>query len=178
MHISELNFQFDSALLQADVNTIVDQFGWGSLNQISLRHTGKFSNESEQVKEGCGSLYDRDAKLIVGQEQDYKHTCNFVKDMYLGRVLDLIHHLAKHKIGRARLMNLASKTCYSWHKDSDEVRYHIPITTNRNCLFLTEGDNVLRMPKLGQLYILNSNVWHTALNASWQDRVHLVISTW
>jgi len=178
MNIAEVNFNFDTKKLKEDLDYIVSRYGWGDLNQISLRHTGKFSTVAEQVREGCGSLYDRDSKLLVGQESDYTYTCEFVNNLYIGKVLQVIEHFASNKIGRARFMLLPSKTCYSWHKDLDERRYHVPIVTNPQCMFVTEGDQVLKMPKEGQLYTLTSNVWHTALNASWKDRIHLVVSTW
>ena len=73
---------------------------------------------------------------------------------------------------RVRLMNLKSKTCYSYHKDQCK-RFHIPIITNENCFFIVD-EKIVRCPADGNYYIIDTTKKHTAVNASFEDRIHLL----
>jgi len=73
---------------------------------------------------------------------------------------------------RVRLMNLKSKTCYSYHKDQCK-RFHIPIITNENCFFIVD-EKIVRCPADGNYYIIDTTKKHTAVNASFEDRIHLI----
>ncbi len=69
-------------------------------------------------------------------------------------------------------MKLKSKTCYSYHQDQGK-RFHIPLITNDNCFFVVE-DKIVRYPADGNYYIVDTTKKHTAVNASWEDRIHLI----
>ena len=73
---------------------------------------------------------------------------------------------------RVRLMNLKGKTCYSYHKDQCK-RFHIPIITNENCFFIVD-EKIVRCPADGNYYIIDTTKKHTAVNASFEDRIHLI----
>jgi hypothetical protein len=73
---------------------------------------------------------------------------------------------------RTRVMNLKSKTCYTYHQDSTK-RIHIPVITNQNCFFIINNE-VKHYPADGSYYLVNTTQYHTALNASKQDRIHIV----
>ena len=80
--------------------------------------------------------------------------------------------IKEHNLYRVRLMNLKSKTCYSYHQDQGK-RFHIPIITNDNCFFVID-DKIKRYPADGNWYIIDTTKKHTAVNASWEDRIHLI----
>ena len=80
--------------------------------------------------------------------------------------------IKEHNLYRVRLMNLKSKTCYSYHQDYGK-RFHIPIITNDNCFFVID-DKIKRYPADGNWYIIDTTLKHTAVNASWKDRIHLI----
>ena len=80
--------------------------------------------------------------------------------------------IKEHNLYRVRLMNLKSKTCYSYHKDQGK-RFHIPIITNENCFFIVE-DKLIRYSADGNYCIIDTSKKHTAVNASWEDRIHLI----
>ena len=73
---------------------------------------------------------------------------------------------------RARVMNLKSKTCYTYHKDISK-RIHIPIETNKDC-FIIINKEVKHYPADGNYYVVDTTQYHTALNASMLDRIHIV----
>lgn len=80
-------------------------------------------------------------------------------------------------IDRIRFMNMTPITCLSYHIDPDPIRYHIPLITDTDAFFVV-GDTVERMPEIGRLYSLPTNVRHTAINASASaNRLHIVFST-
>ena len=80
--------------------------------------------------------------------------------------------IEEHDLYRVRLMKLKSKTCYSYHQDQGK-RFHIPLITNDNCFFVIE-DEITRYPADGNWYIIDTNKKHTAVNASWEDRIHII----
>jgi aspartyl/asparaginyl beta-hydroxylase (cupin superfamily) len=80
-------------------------------------------------------------------------------------------------IGRIRFMRLKPKTCLTLHRDPDEFRYHIPLETGFNCFFVV-GEQIYRMPTLGETYLLDTRDVHTAVNASNHNRIHIVFDTY
>ena len=73
---------------------------------------------------------------------------------------------------RTRVMRIHSKTCYSYHQDPT-MRIHIPLITNDKC-FMVIDDKVIRYPADGNHYIVDTTKMHTAVNASWEERIHIV----
>ena len=73
---------------------------------------------------------------------------------------------------RTRIMKMASKYCYSYHWDRTQ-RVHIPLITNENCFFVIE-DEVVRTPADGNHYLIDTRKKHTFVNASFEDRWHIV----
>jgi len=80
--------------------------------------------------------------------------------------------LKKLGMYRSRLMTMPETSCYSYHKDPTK-RIHIPLITNDKC-FMVIDDIVHRYPADGNYYIADTTKMHTAVNASWEDRVHIV----
>lgn len=76
------------------------------------------------------------------------------------------------KMYRTRVMNLKSKTCYTIHKDNTK-RIHIPIQTNENCFIIIDKE-VKHLPADGNYHVVDTTQYHTAVNASWENRIHLV----
>jgi len=93
------------------------------------------------------------------------------KDSYLEDVYKEVKN--KYDIGRARFLKLCPKVrAYSYHKDQSE-RYHIPLTTDDDSIFLIE-DKVHRLSEVGRLYKVDTLRKHSAINLGWNDRVHIV----
>lgn len=73
---------------------------------------------------------------------------------------------------RTRLMNMKPKTCYSYHWDPTK-RMHIPLITNENNFFVID-DEVSRYPADGSYYLIDTTKKHTFVNASFENRLHIV----
>ena len=73
---------------------------------------------------------------------------------------------------RTRVMRMAPKTCLSYHVDPTK-RIHIPIETNEKC-FLLIDKTAHYLPDDDCAYMVNTKKYHTAINASFDTRTHLV----
>jgi len=73
---------------------------------------------------------------------------------------------------RARLMNMAPKSCYTYHKDPTK-RVHIPLITNENCFMVIE-DRCYWYPADGNFYLADTTKPHTFVNASRDWRLHII----
>ncbi len=73
---------------------------------------------------------------------------------------------------RTRVMRMSKKSCYSYHYDKTK-RIHIPLVTNKNCFMVIE-DEVFRYPADGNYYIVDTTKMHTFVNASFEERIHIV----
>ena len=80
--------------------------------------------------------------------------------------------MTEHDLTRTRVMKMTSKTCYYWHNDVSK-RLHIPVITNPNC-FLVFEDGPVHLPATGEAYVIDTTKFHSAMNASKQDRIHIV----
>lgn len=76
------------------------------------------------------------------------------------------------KMSRTRIMRLKPYQCYSYHVDPTP-RMHIPLITNDNCFMVIE-DIVYRYPADGNFYLVDTTKKHTFVNASLEDRIHIV----
>ena len=72
----------------------------------------------------------------------------------------------------SRVMKLRPRSCYTFHSDLQR-RIHIPVITNRDCLFSIE-DKLERLKGEGDYYIVDTTKYHTFVNASVYDRIHIV----
>ena len=80
--------------------------------------------------------------------------------------------LKENKVYRARVMRMKSKTCYTYHQDYSK-RLHIPLITNESC-FLIVDKEVMHLPADGSIYIIDTTKYHTAVNASLEERIHII----
>lgn len=73
---------------------------------------------------------------------------------------------------RTRVMRMQPRVCYTYHVDLTK-RVHIPLITNEKCMFII-NDQVYRYPANGNYYLIDTTQMHTAVNASNEERIHLV----
>jgi len=157
---------------------------WVNNEQICLNTSRKNSND---FSEGAGSLtYDWTKKITttndIGQEEievpkrdillsekDFQFLCSVFK----GTLFETVYtELQKYFVlGRVRIMRSRPRSCLSWHNDF-EKRLHYPITTQEGC-FMVIDDEVQHLPKY-QWCFTDTTIKHTAVNASKQERIHLV----
>lgn len=149
-------------------------------NQVSLRYRSSVGevNPLNLLQDGVGSLYDFSTNSWLARERDFDCNHPHIIGTCLEEVIIRLQELTRHHIGRVRIMRLRGKTCYSFHQDPDVFRFHIPIVTNEFCFYLTKEGGMEQMPEPGRVYMVRTNCFHTALNTSSEDRIHLVASTY
>ena len=76
------------------------------------------------------------------------------------------------KMYRTRVMKLKPKRCYTYHQDTTK-RIHIPLVTNDKCFFIINSI-VKQYPDDGNYYVVDTTQMHTAINASKEDRIHII----
>ena len=157
---------------------------WNTDNQICLNST---VNNLDDFHFGTGSLtHNWDNKEIVIddvgnekikvseltnrlKEEDFSVLCSAFKNTEF----EIVYNKLKqhYKLGRVRLMKSKPKTCLSWHTDSN-IRIHYPIKTQPGC-FMVIDNEVKHLPQY-TWWLTNTFPFHTAVNASKEDRIHLV----
>lgn len=169
-----MSVYIESLLFQTDPQPLIDL--WKTLppaqqHNLKYREGDEKLSFEEKLLMGSGTLRDQ----VAIKRQDYtQHLFPEIK-----RLENQVYQQSDGGIiiNRIRFMNMSPITCLSYHVDPDEFRYHIPLITTEDAFFVVE-DEVLRMPELGRLYRLQTNVRHTAINGSMdKNRLHLVFST-
>lgn len=110
---------------------------------------------------GTGKITD----IAEHTETDFIYPI-FSELTYTNQVLEQLN------VYRARVMRMKPKTCYSYHRDYTR-RLHIPLITNNKCFFIID-DEVFRYPADGNFYIADTQKLHTFVNASFEERIHIV----
>mgnify|MGYP006241490137 FL=1 len=111
---------------------------------------------------GCGLLKKiHDAGKL---ETDLTHKIFNIP--YVNSIID------EYQLYRTKFFKMKPYQCYSYHRDQTK-RLHIPIITNDKC-FLVVDDEVVRTPVEGNFYVIDTTKIHTAVNASFKDRIHLI----
>ena len=112
-----------------------------------------------------------DPNYGTGKSTDLRHKeREFVEPMYDMPYLNSL--LKDLNWARSRVMRVRAKSNYTWHYDGT-CRSHIPLITNDNNFFIIE-DKIYSMPADGCIYIADTTKYHTFVNASREDRVHIV----
>lgn len=178
--ITQLDFKIDAAKFLIETTRVLEDNKIDcEINQVLLTHKKEFSG-TDRFLVGANDLRNGVRGELVGTREfsylaeEFKHT---IVDDVIREVKKIALRDFKTMIGRVRLLRLKSKTCYSLHIDKEEFRFHIPLITNRSCFFVC-GNELGRMEEVGRLYLFKTNLEHTAVNASHQERLHLVFDTW
>lgn len=105
------------------------------------------------------------------EDADFTELCSQFK----GTEFEELYIILKQRfeIGRVRLIRSKPKTCLSWHVDRT-ARLHFPINTQEGCFMIIQ-DEIKHLPR-NTWWHTNTLTHHTALNGSWEDRVHLVVN--
>lgn len=168
--------KFDTRKIMSCFGNLSSIEGFEELNQLAIMH----STKSDSLFDGCGSLYDFKLRMFTNKTSDFTILNKMFVGTYIETVVDEVNKQAiidGVNIGRVRILQLNPKTCYSLHQDPEEFRYHIPLITNDKCFFVN-NDIIERMPMIGTLYKFRTKEMHTAVNASFEKRIHLVFDTY
>lgn len=173
--ITKLQCKFDANKILACLPNLAEMKEFQDNGQLAIRH----SETNDSWYDGCGSLYDYEKRRFVANTADFQILNKAFVGTYIEEVISVVNYHAEIegvKLGRVRILQLKPKTCYSLHIDPEEFRYHIPLVTNEKCFFVN-NDVIEYMNIPGYLYQFKTQEMHTAVNASFKDRIHLVFDT-
>ena len=145
--------------MKIDIDRIlleIDQYIPEYYNQISLQ--GVPDNDDPMY--GTGRLEN-----LSHDESDFTEPL-FPEMVYTNNIIKQL------RMFRTRIMRLNPYQCYSYHIDPTQ-RMHIPLITNENCFMIIE-DKLYRYPADGNHYLVDTTKIHTFVNASLEDRIHIV----
>jgi hypothetical protein len=158
--IIPIDLEFDAAKIIEVYDTIESTIKETIDKQISIT-----SMSGNNVLEGIGKI-----SSLTGSEKEHQTLNNVFKNTYIEHVHNTL--LNNFEVFRGRVMLLEGKKCYTYHRDPT-WRLHIPVITNESSIFLIE-DVVYRLSNPGQVYLVNTKLFHSAINMKLEDRVHLV----
>jgi hypothetical protein len=162
--LRKLDIRCDIQGIRAAMEGIYPLFG--SDNVILVNSHAKSKN---RLKDFSGWLPDDIS------EDDFSR----INDEFRGSAFEDFLHQLPFPYRRARLMRMLKKSCLTIHNDTC-LRYHLAIKTNPAC-FLVEMNGRIgtfhHVPADGFLYEMDGTRNHTAINASKEERIHLVISS-
>lgn len=148
---------------------------YDSKELLSLYESNFSRMNQVHVSSPDGTLYEMpsgDLRTSDYKQTDFTVINSYFKDSYVEEVYKDLD--SRYNICRGRFMKLDSVIrAYSYHQDRTP-RIHIPLKTNSDCFFYINGQ-VVKMPTLGQTYLLNTTCKHSAINLSWEDRIHFVV---
>jgi len=102
------------------------------------------------------------------------------KGTYIEEVVNEVKRIIevnKMKMGRVRVLRMPVRSCYTYHRDPDKYRFHIPLHAKEGSFFIV-GGKLFTLTDLGALYRVKTTDLHTAVNSSPEDRYHLVFDTY
>lgn len=143
--------------------------------QICLNHVNP---DSDDIFFGSGSDYNylkskEDMKVDLADDRNFIYMCR----QFNNTVFEEIHNNLKmhYQIGRMRLIKLNPHLCLGWHKDAQD-RLHYPIKTKEGVFMVIEDEP--KHLQQNKWYLAKTTMNHAALNASNEDRIHLLVTVW
>lgn len=152
---------------QICINTVPGKPDDYLLGKGSLKYN--WAEQYEEVDENGNIRYVAPEFETPLKERDFTELCSQFKGTQFETVYNALAE--KYLVGRVRIMRLQPRMCMSWHVDSTS-RVHYPIRTQTGCFMLIE-DELKHLPSNTWWYTHTRNK-HTAMNASNEDRIHLV----
>jgi len=159
MHIQVLE-EIDHEAILSEANSIKVYLkkGWRDVTQIGIQGHKPNLNPEKEWKNSIGRV----TKL------QYPETY-FKYPLFDTPIINRL--MEKYSMIRTRIMLSDPKTCLTRHEDLSK-RIHIPLVTNPDCLMIIEDSAYFLEP--GKVYLTNTTLRHTAVNASLFGRIHIV----
>lgn len=158
MDVRLIRSEIDYEGILKEVNFIRRKYNLEKENQISLQ-AATFDANPRHWNCSIGKL-----NRLSYDESIYIHP--IFKEMPLTN-----HYVNSLNAFRARIMISDSKSCMSMHRDASP-RIHIPVKTNKDCLMII--DNNCYNLEVGNCYFTDTTKHHTAVNASRENRIHII----
>ena len=167
--IRATDFSVDHKQLVDDTNRIIEMYPFNKQNQICFQNT---KDSPPDPYQGTGDSRLDHCPMYGSEERDFTE----FNPNFKGTVFEYIFENFPYTMGRMRLMKMLPKRAMWMHNDPGMVRYHFAIITNENCFILYRDHGHYHIPSDGMCYFMDTEEYHSAVNTSREDRIHLVIS--
>lgn len=160
MHIEVLEDNIDLKAILEEANSVKVALGkgWKDIDQVGLQAHKPNLDPMEEWKSSIGRV-----NKLQYPETYFKYPLFELPT--INRIME------KYGMKRTRIMKSDAKSCLTVHQDLTK-RIHIPLITNDKCFMAIEDRNYYLEP--GKIYLTNTTLRHTAVNASESLRVHIV----
>jgi hypothetical protein len=138
--------------------TIENQIQWTDYGHKGRQAGLQYAENDDPWTSSVGKGY--------GDQNRFCHLNSFFKDTIFEKLI------TEFNLKRTRLMWVGPYACYSMHRDLTP-RLHIPLITNPECYFVFK-EHGLHHLSAGNVYWVDTTVYHTFMNCSDQHRLHLV----
>jgi hypothetical protein len=123
-------------------------------------------------------IYDKKIPKSRLDERHYNKPVDWIKNTYIEEVLNSFK--AEHTRARVAVMDAGAYVGEHIDYNTDySVRYHIPLTTNKDCGFYVidkNGKKHYQTMLPGECWFLNQGLRHSAWNKGHTPRSHIIIS--
>lgn len=167
--IEKSNIKFDNI----KIKEVYDSLPPDILKRDQISITKRFDEDSYDDGEG-GLHLNKTNYDEFPSDFDWNKLNSFFNETYIEYVLKKLDNLG-YRIGRSRFMKMPPRKAYSYHCDFTN-RIHIPIYTNKLCFFVDENLKQFWMDEEGIVYFANTTKYHSAINISNENRLHLVLA--
>ena len=169
MILEKTEFNFDLKLISADVQFFMNKYP--HMTSLGLMHSADARTEEERLRDCTGN-----AEFIKKNKPD----TDFIifNESFAGTYLQTMYEIlsSKFKLCRFRIMIMNGPMAYYAHSDPTR-RLHYVVETNKDCIFLfPEVEEQFHIPADGNVYIVDTRLRHTFVNASNRRRIHLLLS--
>lgn len=141
-------------------------------NQVCLNDRERSS--AFDPYEGIGSAHDDSQNLVKFFEYEFTRWCDLLHNTETLRQIQQLESLG-YPIGRARLMRLMPRSCYSFHRDETK-RIHLVIKPDTQAALLFPPDKILKIPDDNRFHLVDTTQVHSAMNGGLSERIHLVLA--
>ena len=181
--VKRLDYSFDVEQLQSDLDVILQVGDINRQDQLCLTYCPHMRHHPNgKLYQGAGSLGRRlvlkgetlESEVVDDplEESDFTDFIPDLKHLYIYQVYNELKK--QFHIGRMRIVRLKPTQCLSWHRDVSQ-RIHIPIEQNSGSMLVVD-DQVHKL-SVGNTYLVNTTLMHSAFNGGLEPRYNLLTST-
>ena len=166
MTIQRTSYYYDLNLLRSDLDRYKSYFN--EINQLSIKYDPRAIINDEEPHYSC-----------IGASNEKIKTWSYstTTPIFQGSEFDKLLSMINRDTRRVRLMAMKPRSCYSLHQDTYK-RIHWALETWSECHITFKRNNDFvgyHIPADGYGYLLDTTIFHTAVNPTLFTRYHLVL---
>ena len=165
-----LDKQYNIDKILEEFKTIVHDIGW---DPDAPKHWNSITLQSPNA-----DIFHQDCRADNFYVQDVDKSVDYNKDNESYKTLnipadwELSKFIIENNLTRTKLISIAPEYCYKVHTDWTD-RIQMALVTDPSCYYIEEGIPYY-IPVDGYGYVTETTKPHTAVNASFNNRIHVI----